>query len=124
MMPEPYDPYYPRSAPAPSLSDPGPSRGPSNNPRIANIQAQIDNTVEIMKDNITKVAERGERLESLEARTETLAVSARGFRRTANRVRKNMWWQDMKMRIIIGVTVAVIISLVVLSIVQATRKKK
>lgn len=30
--------------------------------------------------------------------TDNLAVSAQGFRRGANRVRKQMWWKDMKMR--------------------------
>ena len=58
-----------------------------------------------MRDNINKVAERGERLDSLESKTgiplierivvdiDNLAVSAQGFRRGANRVRKQMWWK-------------------------------
>ncbi|KAG6329170.1 hypothetical protein ID866_9920 [Astraeus odoratus] len=41
-----------------------------------------------MRENITKVAERGERLDSLQDKTDNLAVSAQGFRRGANRVRK------------------------------------
>ena len=41
-----------------------------------------------MRDNITKVAERGERLDQLQDKTDNLAVSAQGFRRGANRVRK------------------------------------
>ena len=39
--------------------------------------------------------ERGENLDSLQDKTENLSVSAQGFRRGANRVRKNMWWKDM-----------------------------
>jgi vesicle-associated membrane protein 4 len=43
---------------------------------------------------------------------DNLAVSAQGFRRGANRVRKQMWWKDMKMRLcLIG---GVIILLVVI----------
>ena len=41
-----------------------------------------------MRDNINKVAERGERLDSIENKTDNLAISAQGFRRGANRVRK------------------------------------
>ena len=41
-----------------------------------------------MRENITKVAERGERLDQLQDKTDNLAVSAQGFRRGANRVRK------------------------------------
>jgi Synaptobrevin len=63
---EPYDPYLPRGG---SSSNPsGPSAGGSN-PKTAAIQAQIDDTVGIMRENITKVAERGERLDSLQDKT-------------------------------------------------------
>ncbi|KWU44535.1 hypothetical protein RHOSPDRAFT_17780, partial [Rhodotorula sp. JG-1b] len=54
------------------------------------IQQEIDATVGIMKDNITKVAERGERLDALQDKTDNLAQSAQGFRKGANRVRKKM----------------------------------
>ncbi|KAH7922537.1 synaptobrevin-like protein [Leucogyrophana mollusca] len=119
-MSEPYDPYLPRNG---SSSNPsGPSSQQGGNPKTAAIQAQIDDTVGIMRENITKVAERGERLDSLQDKTDNLAVSAQGFRRGANRVRKNMWWKDMKMRLIIGIAVAIIITIIVVSIVKATNK--
>jgi vesicle-associated membrane protein 4 len=37
--------------------------------KTAAIQQQIDDTVGIMRENITKVAERGERLDSLQDKT-------------------------------------------------------
>jgi len=110
-MSEPYDPYVPRP-PAE-----GTSQGSS---KAAAVQAQIDDTVGIMRENITKVAERGERLDTLQDKTDTLAVSAQGFRRGANRVRKNMWWKDMKMRIIIGAAISVILIIIIVSVVKAT----
>ena len=71
-----------------------------------------------MRDNINKVSERGERLDSLQDKTDNLAVSAQGFRRGANRVRKAMWWKDMKMRMcIIG---TIIILLVIIIVVPST----
>ncbi|KAK0186495.1 synaptobrevin-domain-containing protein, partial [Armillaria mellea] len=108
---EPYDPYLPRNG---SSSNPAGSSQGGGNAKTAAIQAQIDDTVGIMRENITKVAERGERLDSLQDKTDNLAVSAQGFRRGANRVRK--------MRIIIGVAIAVIIVIIVVSIVKATQK--
>ncbi|KIL62771.1 hypothetical protein M378DRAFT_165235, partial [Amanita muscaria Koide BX008] len=144
---EPYDPYLPRAG---SATNPA---GPSQpNPKTAAIQAQIDDTVGIMRENITKVAKRGEALDALQDKTDNLAVSAQGFRRGANRVRKivslfasmqqseyvvsllflrslNFYrifcirWKDMKMRIIIGVAVSVIIVIIVVSIVKATQHK-
>ncbi|KAJ7883538.1 synaptobrevin-domain-containing protein, partial [Mycena olivaceomarginata] len=83
---EPYDPYLPRNGAAGGAA-PGGSQG-QGNAKTAAIQAQIDDTVGIMRENITKVAERGERLDALQDKTDNLAVSAQGFRRGANRVRK------------------------------------
>ncbi|CAN6622433.1 synaptobrevin homolog 2 [Trichomonascus vanleenenianus] len=103
----PYDPYIPSS-----------SQGQGSNNKTAAIQAQIDDTVGIMRDNINKVAERGERLDSLQDKTDNLAVSAQGFRRGANRVRKQMWWKDMKMRmcLIAGVIIVIIVIVVPIAV--------
>jgi len=116
-MSEPYDPYLPRAG----SSNANPSGAPGGSAKTAAIQAQIDDTVGIMRENINKVAERGERLDSLQDKTDNLAVSAQGFRRGANRVRKNMWWKDMKMRIIIGVGVVILLIIIIVPIVRATK---
>ncbi|KAF8140758.1 synaptobrevin-domain-containing protein [Mycena galopus ATCC 62051] len=116
-MSEPYDPYVPHNGAAGGAA-PGGSQG---NAKTAAIQAQIDDTVGIMRDNITKVTERSERLDALQDKTDNLAVSAKGFRRGANQVRKNMWWKDMKMRLIIGAAIAVIVIIIVVSIIKATK---
>lgn len=67
-----------------------------------------------MRDNINKVSQRGERLDALQDKTDNLAVSAQGFRRGANRVRKQMWWKDMKMRmcLIVGIIILLVIIIV------------
>ncbi|TIC20345.1 Translin [Wallemia mellicola] len=108
----PYDPY------------PGPNsnNNPAGNPKTAAIQAQIDDTVGIMRENITKVSERGERLDHLQDKTDDLAVSAQGFRRGAHRVRKAMWWKDTRMKIILALVVIVIIIIIVVPIVKTQNK--
>lgn len=78
---EPYDPYLPRGG----SSAPPPAQGGSS--KTAAIQAQIDDTVGIMRENITKVAERGERLDSLQDKTgESFPPSSSAVRRRAGRV--------------------------------------
>jgi len=112
----PYDPYIPSGNAA------GGAAGAGNN-RTAALQAEIDSTVGIMRDNINKVSERGERLDSLQDKTDNLAVSAQGFRRGANRVRKQMWWKDMKMRMcIIGGIAILLIIVIVVPIVTSKNK--
>ncbi|ODV88680.1 hypothetical protein CANCADRAFT_127526 [Tortispora caseinolytica NRRL Y-17796] len=106
---QPYDPYIPEE------------NEEAGNNKTAAIQAQIDDTVGIMRDNINRVAERGERLDSLQDKTDNLAVSAQGFRRGANKVRKQMWWKDMKMRMcLIGGIIILIVVIVVPIVVHFT----
>ena len=67
-----------------------------------------------MRENINKVYQRGEQLDTLQDKTDNLAQSAQGFRRGANRVRKQMWWKDMKMRmcLIVGIIILLIVIIV------------
>ena len=67
-----------------------------------------------MQENLQKASQRGENLNTLHDKTDNLATSAQGFRRGANRVRKQMWWKDMKMRIciIVGIIILLIIIIV------------
>ncbi|KUL87755.1 hypothetical protein ZTR_03125 [Talaromyces verruculosus] len=113
----PYDPYIP----AGGAGAPGGSTAPSGNQRTAALQAQIDDTVGVMRENINKVSQRGERLDSLQDKTDNLAVSAQGFRRGANRVRKQMWWKDMKMRVCLVIVVIILIIVIVVPAVVATK---
>ncbi|KAK3335462.1 synaptobrevin-domain-containing protein [Podospora appendiculata] len=116
-MPEdaPYDPYIPSGqagAPAQAGGD----------DRTKKLQAQIDDTVGVMRENINKVSQRGERLDALQDKTDNLAVSAQGFRRGANRVRKQMWWKDMKMRMCLIGGIIILILVIVIPAVLATKK--
>lgn len=81
---------------------------------IQNPLQQIDDTVGVMRENINKVSQRGERLDSLQDKTDNLAVSAQGFRRGANRVRKQMWWKDVKMRIWIIVGIIILLLIIII----------
>jgi len=118
---EPYDPYIPSGGGAANAGGSAGQQQGGNN-RTAALQAEIDSTVGIMRDNINKVSERGERLDSLQDKTDNLQRSAQGFRRGANRVRKAMWWKDMKMRMCIIGAIAIII-LIAIVVPIATKNK-
>ncbi|PSS03216.1 synaptobrevin-domain-containing protein [Coniella lustricola] len=89
----------------------------SSDPRIAQIQGNMQSTINTMRNNINMANERGERIDNLQDKTDNLAVSAQGFRRGANRVRKQMWWKDMKMRICIIIGIIVLLLIIILPIV-------
>ncbi|BAE60608.1 unnamed protein product [Aspergillus oryzae RIB40] len=111
MSEQPYDPYIPSgsttNAPA------GASAAQNGDPRTREIDKKIQETVDTMRSNIFKVSERGERLDSLQDKTDNLAVSAQGFRRGANRVRKQMWWKDMKMRVCLVICVILLLVVII-----------
>ncbi|KAK6537788.1 hypothetical protein TWF694_010696 [Orbilia ellipsospora] len=108
MSDQPYDPYIPSNNAQPQ------GNGQS---RTAQIQAQIDDTIGIMRDNLTKTTERGQNLNQLQNKTNDLSNTANGFRRGANRVRKQMWWKDMKMRLCLIFGIIILIAVIVVPIV-------
>lgn len=74
----------------------------------------MQTTINTMRNNINMANERGERIDNLQDKTDNLAVSAQGFRRGANRVRKQMWWKDMKMRMCIIAGIIILILIIVI----------
>jgi len=67
-----------------------------------------------MTKNINMTAQRGENIDRLQNKTDALADQATVFRRGASKVRKQMWWKDMKMRmcIIIGIILLLVVIIV------------
>jgi hypothetical protein len=92
---------------------------PSSAPvSVSCLQAQVDNTVRIMRENIKKVSEQGENLDLLQGKTNDLAVSSDGFCRDANKVNKRMCSKHIKSRMcLIGGVFFLLLVLVVISVV-------
>ncbi|XP_060765006.1 vesicle-associated membrane protein 8 [Neoarius graeffei] len=87
---------------------------PQGSGKINQLQDQVNDVKVILKDNINKVMERGERLDDLIGKTDDLQASADSFQRTSARVSRKYWWKNTKMMIIIGVVVFIIVLLIVL----------
>jgi len=112
MSSDPYDPYKPKRT--------AEGEGEASDTRHE-LQRQIDSTVAQMQDNLHKASQRGDRLDALQDKTDNLATSAQGFRRGANRVRKQMWWKDMKMRICIIVGIIILLIVIIVPSVIASK---
>lgn len=66
------------------------------------VQAQISGVTDAMRDNVGRLLERGDQLDQLSTRSEHLASTADSFRTSAVRLRRNVWWQNTKGRLVIG----------------------
>ncbi|RKP02738.1 hypothetical protein CXG81DRAFT_2580, partial [Caulochytrium protostelioides] len=54
----------------------------------AHVQAQVDDVIGIMQDNVSKVIARGEHLDTIQTKTENLQQSSVQFKQGATQVRR------------------------------------
>ncbi|KAF9557837.1 hypothetical protein EC968_007411 [Mortierella alpina] len=96
-----------------------PHPGPSS--KTAQLQQQVNDVVGIMQQNIDSVRDRGEKLDSLQHKTTDLEQGAVQFRKGASGVRRQMWWKNMKWRLIVGVGIILLLVIIIVPIVKSTK---
>ncbi|KAK7067220.1 Vesicle-associated membrane protein 4 [Halocaridina rubra] len=80
--------------------------------RLKDVRVQIEEVTDVMRDNVGRLLERGDQLDNLQDRSEGLATTSDQFRTSATRLRRNMWWQNTRAKICIGIAVTVILLLI------------
>ncbi|XP_069557633.1 vesicle-associated membrane protein 8 isoform X2 [Brachyistius frenatus] len=83
--------------------------------KLDQVQGQVNEVKVILKDNIDKVLQRGDRLDDLIGKTDDLQATADSFQRTSTRVARKYWWKNIKMMILIGAVVLIILILIILA---------
>ena len=86
---------------------------------MSNVQRLRDDVEEVkgqMVQNIDKVIERGERLDDLNERTENLNARAGEFQTVSTRLKRKLWWQNVKLWIILIIIVLVILAVIIVAI--------
>lgn len=79
----------------------GAQNGAVGNTKVASVQQQVSEVKEIMMDNIEKVLDRGEKIEVLVDKTEALRFQADIFHKQGRALRNRMWWNNLKMKLIL-----------------------
>jgi len=80
---------------------------------ISNVQSEIDNVRDIMTENIERVLERGERIDLLVDKTDRLGGSAHEFRVRSKSLRRQMWWKNVKLMVLLAVVIVFLVYLFV-----------
>ncbi|GMN60264.1 hypothetical protein TIFTF001_029349 [Ficus carica] len=84
--------------------------------KLAKVKAQVSEVKGVMMENIEKVLDRGEKIELLVDKTENLHQQAQDFRTAGTKIRRKMWLQNMKIKLIVlGILIALIL-IIVLSV--------
>ena len=86
----------------------------TNEPSLDPLFKQVGDVALTLKENRDKVLEREGKLNDIEHMAGQLNQGADRFYNNANQVKRKMWWENMKMKICIGVSVGIIIIVAIL----------
>eukprot|EP00672_Neobodo_designis_P020436 CAMPEP_0174842742 /NCGR_PEP_ID=MMETSP1114-20130205/10096_1 /TAXON_ID=312471 /ORGANISM="Neobodo designis, Strain CCAP 1951/1" /LENGTH=232 /DNA_ID=CAMNT_0016076951 /DNA_START=32 /DNA_END=730 /DNA_ORIENTATION=- len=70
--------------------------------RVAKVKRTVDEVRDMAIENVERVIERGERIESMVEQTEQLQDNARGFHSQSTALRRQMWWNGVRTKLAIG----------------------
>ncbi|KAJ6816084.1 uncharacterized protein M6B38_417070 [Iris pallida] len=84
--------------------------------KLSKVKAQVSEVKGVMMENIEKVLDRGEKIELLVDKTENLRSQAQDFRQTGTKMRRKMWLQNMKIKLIVLAIIIALILVIVLSV--------
>ncbi|CAF3631776.1 unnamed protein product [Adineta steineri] len=73
--------------------------------KFDNLQADVNQVVDVMKDNLDKVLERDAKLTTLENRADALQTGASQFTTNAGKLKRKYWWKNLKMWIILIIVI-------------------
>lgn len=90
----------------------GGAQGGGGSKKLQQTHAQVNEVVDIMRENVEKVIDRDIKLSELDDRADALQQGASQFETQAAKLKRKYWWKNMKMWLIliaIGVIVVIII---------------
>ncbi|CAA7404409.1 unnamed protein product [Spirodela intermedia] len=85
---------------------------PEEMSKLSKLKAQITEVKGIMMDNIEKVLDRGEKIELLVDKTESLQFQADSFQRQGRQLRRKMWLQNLRMKLMVGGAILALVIIV------------
>ena len=80
----------------------------SSSDKLSKLEDHVEHVTDIMKSNIQKVAGRGETLDELQGRSESLALYSSDFRQNATRLNHKLLWSNIRRWVIIGTILGII----------------
>lgn len=85
---------------------------------VKNVKSQVDKVKEAMVITIEKASERGGKLEELTERTEALESTGLVFRKDTTQLRRQNWWRNRKMTMILVCVLVVLLLVIILPLIR------
>lgn len=70
--------------------------------KIKKVKQTVEEVKVLALDNVERVLQRGQQIDEIISATDELQVQAAGFQRNSRALRTQMWWNDMKGKMMIG----------------------
>ncbi|KAI9555890.1 hypothetical protein GHT06_018407 [Daphnia sinensis] len=80
---------------------------------VSQVQGDLDDLKDIMVKNIDSLAARGERLELLVNKTESLSASSVTFRKSSRNLAKSLFWKNLKIATMTLMAILVVVYFIV-----------
>ena len=100
------------------------SYGGADAGRVAQLKGDVNQVQGLMKSNLHKIADRGDKLEDIEGRAEQLSHGAKDFSTSAVRLKRKLWWQNVKLWIILIIIILVILAVIIIIIVVSVKSQQ
>ncbi|XVF66236.1 hypothetical protein PTKIN_Ptkin10aG0019300 [Pterospermum kingtungense] len=84
--------------------------------KLLKVKAQVSEVKSIMLENIDKAIERGENITTLADKTENLRDQAQAYRKQGTQIRRKMWYQNMKIKLVVLGILLLLILIIWLSV--------
>ncbi|XP_006349937.1 putative vesicle-associated membrane protein 726 isoform X2 [Solanum tuberosum] len=84
--------------------------------KLSKVKAQVSEVKGVMMENIEKVLDRGEKIELLVDKTDNLRSQAQDFRQQGTKIRRKMWYENMKIKLVVFSIILVLILIIILSV--------
>ncbi|KAJ0407644.1 hypothetical protein P43SY_010185 [Pythium insidiosum] len=91
--------------------------------KLSEVMQQVDSVKSVMHNNIQVVLSNTEKMEVVEQKTNDLNEQAKVFRNTGRKLRKEMWWKNVRLTLAIGLVV-ILVLLIILALSGAFKGKK
>ncbi len=92
----------------------GPRMGSATTTALGGLQQQVREVTDVMRDNVGRMLDRGDRLDELHARSEGLNAASDQFMAHSRRLRKKMWWEDTRTKLAVGGGAAITIIIIII----------
>ncbi|KAF5752208.1 hypothetical protein HS088_TW01G00115 [Tripterygium wilfordii] len=84
--------------------------------KLLKVKAQVSEVKSIMLENIDKAIDRGENLTILADKTENLRSQGQEYKKQGTQVRRKMWYQNMKIKLVVFGILLLLVLVIWLSI--------